>query len=66
MTQNQVNNFCQPMTLSVSHRTAHGSIFLKASIPPVASPGNGPQLQLLGNINGCYFSETEACTLDTV
>lgn len=66
MTQNQANKFCQPLTLGVSLHTAHGGILLKASILLDAEPGNGLQLQLFGNIHGCYFSKTEACTLDTV
>lgn len=32
MSQNQVNNFCQPMTLVMPHRTAHGGILFKASL----------------------------------
>lgn len=66
MMQNQGNKFCQPMTLSVSHHMVHGGILLKASILPIAEPGKCLHLQLLGNIHGCYFSEREACTLDTV
>lgn len=39
MTQNQVNKFCKPMTLSMSHRLARGCILLKDSALPVAEPG---------------------------
>jgi len=65
MTQTQVN-FYQAVTLGVSHRTAHGGILLKASVLPASEPSNGLQLQLFGNIHGCYLCETVACTLDTV
>lgn len=32
MPQNQVNNFCQPMTLVISHCTAYGGILSKAAL----------------------------------
>lgn len=32
MSQNQINNFCQRMTLVLSHCTAHGGILSKASL----------------------------------
>lgn len=66
MTQNQVNNFCRPMRLGMSHRMTRGGILLKASILLVTEPGNSPQLQLFGNIHGWCFSETGTYTLDTV
>lgn len=66
MTQNQVNNFCQPMRLGMSHCLTHGGILLKASILLIAEPGNGPQLQLFRNIPVWCFSKTGTYTLDTV
>lgn len=65
MTQNQVNNFCRLMRLGMSHHMTRGGI-LKASVLLVTEPGNGPQLQLFGNIHGWCFSETRTYTLDTI